>query len=525
MVKPSPPWLSLCSLLVRQLTALLTESVALLLWLDYFLHQCSIMNSSHGSETSLLARTSASDYGSDTTVEDIRKTSAVESRIRLKVDLRLCTIAGLLCSLNLLDSGIISSASVTSMPQDLNLTGDHYSIAIFIFTVSSIVFQLPSTILVRVVGPRLFFAVATFCFGLITFCTAFIQSWREMIVLRVLLGIAMSGIYPGLTYLISTWYTRKEQQLRFAFLQCGEVIVLATGSIVNFGLNQLDGHTKLRGWQWMFLVQGTITMFIGLVTYWWMVDFPEQSQKTFRFLTTEESSQAIVRIHLDRQDAQAPGPFRLRDVLVHFLDPKLYAFCVLFFLLNIVSTALSYFLPLILQSGMGFSSNQAILLSAPPYYYSVIPVLVSSLIGDRYRLRAPVIIFNAICLIVGFCMLGFPSQVIVRYIGTYLATGAYISNWAALSAYQANNITGQWKRATVAAAVSACTGLGGIAGSYIVRSTEAPRYMTAIWISIGSHVLMILVVLSCTVLFRWANRRQRRYGKVIEGVVGFRHTY
>jgi MFS family permease len=219
------------------------------------------------STTNLITDTSI-DESLDPNEEDVDKVPALETSLRRKVDLRLCTIAGLLCSLNLLDSGILSSASVTSMPQDLGLTGNRFSVSIFIFTVSSIVFQLPSTILVRVAGPRPFFATVTFCFGLITFCTAFIKSWQQMIVLRILLGIAMSGIYPGLTYLISTWYTRREQQLRFAFLQCGEVVVLASGSILNFGLNQLDGRSKFRGWQWMFLVQGAITMLIGLLTYW-----------------------------------------------------------------------------------------------------------------------------------------------------------------------------------------------------------------------------------------------------------------
>ena len=78
--------------------------------------------------------------------------------------------------------------------------------------------------------------------------TAFIQTWQQMIALRVLLGAAMSGIYPGLTYLISTWYPRREQQTRFAFLQMGEVTILATGGIVNFGLNQLDGRGGIAGW-------------------------------------------------------------------------------------------------------------------------------------------------------------------------------------------------------------------------------------------------------------------------------------
>lgn len=178
--------------------------------------------------------------------------TAMERRIRLKVDMRLCTIAGILCSLNLLDSGILSSASVTSMFEDLDLRGSRYSVSIFIFTIASVVAQLPCTVAVRVVGPRVWFALITFCFGLITLCTAFIQNWKQMIALRVLLGFAMSGIYPGLTYLISTWYTRTEQQLRFAFLQSGEVLALATGTIVNYALNRLDGKAGLRGWRWMF---------------------------------------------------------------------------------------------------------------------------------------------------------------------------------------------------------------------------------------------------------------------------------
>jgi MFS family permease len=368
--------------------------------------------------------------------------AAIERRLRLKVDLRLCSIAGILCSLNLLDSGVISSASVTSMLSDLHLDqGNRYSVSIFVFTIASIAFQLPSTIAVRTFGPRIWFAFITFCFGVITLCTAFVQTWRQMIALRVLLGISMSGIYPGLTYLISTYYTREEQQLRFAFLQSGEAIVLATGGIVNYGLNQLNGEHGLKGWQWMFVVQGTISMSLGIITFWWMVDFPENAHKSSHFLTKEESALAAYRIQKDRGDSQI-DPFTWSNVLRHAADPKVYGFCVMYFLLNLVSTSLSYFLPIILQGGMGFNTNKAILLSAPPYYYAVIPALLSSWVGDRFTLRGPVIIFNSICLIVGFCMLGLSSHVTVRYIGTYLATGSYVANWAALNAYQASNIVG-----------------------------------------------------------------------------------
>ncbi|KAL2869979.1 putative MFS transporter [Aspergillus lucknowensis] len=497
---------------------------------------------------SLVNQTVTGDHGSSP-----EEWKQLEASIRRKADLRLCTIAGILCSLNLLDSGILASASVTTMLDDLDLQGTRYSVSIFIFTVASIVFQLPCTVAVRWVGPRIWFAAITFCFGLITLCTAFVQTWRQMIAVRVLLGISMSGIYPGLTYLVSTWYTRREQQLRFAFLQSAEVAALATGYILNYGLNQLHGRAGMAGWRWMYLVQGLVSCVIGIMTYWWMVEFPENARNSFHFLSEPEAKLAAQRIQADRGDV-VPDPFAWGKVLVNFTDPKLYGLACLYFLLNLVSTALNYFLPQILVSGMGFSSNESILLSTPvrttpshrpsrashpdhttlptpnpwakPYFYSILPVLLTSFLGDTYRIRGPLITFNALCLIAGFLMFGLPSStsIPVRYIGTFLATGAYVSNWAALNAYMANNVVGQWKRATTAAAVAACNGLGSIAGSYIVRQQEAPGYVTAVWVSIGSHILMIGIVGMFTAGFYIHNSRQIR-GKVLQNTPGFRYTY
>jgi actin cytoskeleton-regulatory complex protein SLA1 len=116
---------------------------------------------------------------------------------------------------------------------------------------------------------------------------------------------------------------------------------------------------------------------------------PENSQNSFHFLSPEEIILAVSRINIDHGDGGSPSPFHPRtSILKHSLDPKPYAFCIFFFfLLNIVSTALSYFLPIILQSGMGFNPDNAILLSSLPYYYAVIPVLLSSYLADKYRTR------------------------------------------------------------------------------------------------------------------------------------------
>lgn len=172
---------------------------------------------------------------------------------------------------------------------------------------------------------------------------------------------------------------------------------------------------------------------IGLATYFWIVDFPEKAHLSFYFLSEEESKIAVSRIQKDRGDV-IPNPFIWSDVLKHFLDPKIYGFATQFFLLVSHDFDFSYEIPnrlmaelglhisfvllannvshsqfltsgmahvvLSLQSGMGFTENQAILLSAPvspddigtnqpnrtdfdkPYYYAALPVLLSSRIGD-----------------------------------------------------------------------------------------------------------------------------------------------
>lgn len=122
-------------------------------------------------------------------------------------------------------------------------------------------------------------------------------------------------------------------------------------------------------------------------------------------------------------------------------------------------------------------------------------------------------------------MLGFVNDASARYAGTFLATGSYVANWAALNAYLANNITGQWKRVFAAAATTAFNGAGGIAGAYIIRYNEAPKYPTAIWASIGSHILMILFVLAFSAHFLVANKQQAKGKRVLENTPAFRYTY
>lgn len=87
----------------------------------------------------------------------------------------------------------------------------------------------------------------------------------------------------------------------------------------------------------MFVVQGLITAVVGILTYWWIVDFPENAEKSFCFLDKADLQLAVARIQRDRGDVR-PNPFTWSEIFKHFLDPKIYGFSALFFLLNLVST-------------------------------------------------------------------------------------------------------------------------------------------------------------------------------------------
>lgn len=91
-------------------------------------------------------------------------------------------------------------------------------------------------------------------------------------------------------------------------------------------------------------------------------------------------------------------------------------------------------------------------------------------------------------------------------------------------AYQANNIRGQWKRAFCSASLVGLGGVGGIAGSLVFRSQDAPTYRPGIYAAIACNILVILLVCALSVYFTICNRKQARGQKVIEGQEGFRYT-
>jgi hypothetical protein len=116
-------------------------------------------------------------------------------------------------------------------------------------------------------------------------------------------------------------------------------------------------------------LEGTITVAFGLLAYFLIVDFPEDAHKSWKFLKEDEIQTVIDRINRDRQDV-VTSPFKLGSYLKNALDWKIWFFAANFGLTSVVTYAAAYFLPIVLQEGLGFSEAASECLSTPVRLYS-----------------------------------------------------------------------------------------------------------------------------------------------------------
>ncbi|KAL1959898.1 hypothetical protein VTO42DRAFT_566 [Malbranchea cinnamomea] len=447
-----------------------------------------------------------------------------QRKIVHRIDLRLVTICGLAYCISLMDRTNTSMAAIAGMNAELKLTvGTRYSVIVLVFFVTYVVFQPFATAVIRKIGPRIFISALVVSWGAILIGFGFVKNWHQMTALRALLGVMEAGFFPGTVYLLSCWYSRYELQKRYSLFYFIGAVAGSLSGILAFGLSQLDGKHGLGGWRWIFILEGVISATVGILCWIFIVDFPERGHEAWGFLSEKECAFVIRRLNRDRGDAN-PEPWNFKKFLRPALDLKVWGFATIFCYLTTVTYAIAYFLPIILTDGMGFGVGESQCLVAPPYFAAAILMFATSWFGDKYRTRGPVLAFNAIITLIGLPIMGFAKGNGVRYFGVFLTTAGANANIPASMAYQANNIRGQWTRAFASASLVGMGGVGGIAGSLVFRSQDAPEYIPGIWAAITSQLLVLVTVALLSVYFWYCNRKADRGEMVIEGSETFRYT-
>jgi len=136
-------------------------------------------------------------------------------------------------------------------------------------------------------------------------------------------------------------------------------VASAFSGILAYGIMQAGGHDNLDGWSWIFIVEGCITCVLACLGYIFLVGFPDtvNPKKFWNFLNERELKFIIDRVEEDRADAHLDA-FNLKSYLASGLDPKVWAFAMMFLDTTTITYSFAYFLPIILRDGMGFVSTK-----------------------------------------------------------------------------------------------------------------------------------------------------------------------
>lgn len=233
---------------------------------------------------------------------------AREKRLVRKLDCTLMPTIWVLYLFNYLDRNNIAQAKLDHFERDLGLKGTDFNTAVSILNVGYMLMQLPSNMLLTKVRPSLYIPFWVCVWSCVSAATAGVHSYQGLVAVRFFLGLAEAPFFPGVFYLLSCWYTKKELALRTAILYSGLVLATAFSGLIAAGVFAgLDGTHGLRGWQWLFIITGAASLSFGIAAFFFVPDYPGAATGSARWLFTEDelslATQRILRQQVSNQES------------------------------------------------------------------------------------------------------------------------------------------------------------------------------------------------------------------------------
>ena len=299
---------------------------------------------------------------------------------------RLLPLLVLLYLVNYLDRVNVGFAALT-MNADLGLSSAAYGLGAGLFFIGYFVFEVPSNVVLHKVGARIWIARIMVTWGLVASATAFVQGELSFYVVRVLLGIAEAGFFPGVLLYLTYWFPRPERArivaLTFLAVPLSSVIGSPLSSVLIQHGEGLLGFDA--GWRSMFFVEGIPAVLLGIAVLFLLPDRPSRA----RWLTPAEA--AALEQHLAAEDAEEVGrEVPTREALT---DPRVLALGVVYFGIVFGLYVLAFFLPQVVegfqeQFGTTFSLLEVGLVTAVPYAFAAVAMVLWARHSDRTGERA-----------------------------------------------------------------------------------------------------------------------------------------
>ncbi|KAJ5971525.1 Major facilitator superfamily domain general substrate transporter [Penicillium vulpinum] len=428
-------------------------------------------------------------------------------RIRKKTDRNILVILTWVYFLQVLDKGVLGTASIFGLQKDAGLVGSQYSLVSSIAPIAQIAWQPFSAWLIVKVPPRILMPSMVLCWGIAAASTAACNSFAGLVTVRFFLGLFEAGCLPLFTILTGQWYRRVEQPLRVSFWNSMNGTATMVASALSYGLGHIPSEV-LKPWQIIFLVVGLVTIVSAPVVYWRL----DNDITTARFLTEYERRQGVERLRANHTGT-ASYDFDWSQVVEVVLDPKSWLWIIMALLPNMGSAMTSTFGPLIVQ-GFGFDAFDTSLLNIPFGAMQTIVILASCWCAYKLKLKSAVIITFMIPVVVGIAILyALPHDVSKNQgpllLAYYLCAFLFAANPLLLSWVVANT-AGAAKTSTTMALYQAGTSAGALAGPLLFTAEQAPSYLPGIRAVLGIFIALIgLVVIQVFNLF-WLNKQHSK---------------
>ncbi|KAL4800866.1 major facilitator superfamily domain-containing protein [Aspergillus venezuelensis] len=450
---------------------------------------------------------------------------AERRKLLRKLDLRLLPTLSFLYLMCSLDKSNAGNAKLFGLLEDIGMTSTQFNLALMYFFFTYGLCEPVSNIILRRLGPKVWFPVIVCAWGLITTLTCHVHNYGSFIVIRLLLGMTEAGLYPGSYFILSMWYTPKELGTRMAIFYGANTAAGAFGGVIAYGVGNLDGNMGWRAWRWLFLIEGVITVFAGVCCLVLLPRFPHQykDRKTW-WLTSEELDYAHLRVKYANGPDTSTYTFRWSDVVSAAKDRKTYLMMMMFWWGGSIPTySLSYTLPTMVKN-LGYTAVKAQALTTPPYIFATVVCVLIGWLSDKYQKRYIMIMIAYSIGLIGIIILWItthhPSIPGASYFAIFLAAAGYAAQAPIVGAWTSVNTPNPSKRAAAIGILMLFGSVGGGSiGSNIYLDEQAPVYPLGFGFSVGATVLGAMIPAT---LHWWLMRREnaRREGVDVQQVKG-----
>lgn len=371
-----------------------------------------------------------------------------------KITLRLIPFIFICYIVNQIDRTNISFAKLQFVG-DLGLSEAAYGLGAGLFFIGYVLFEVPSNLILHKIGARKTLIRVMIFWGLMSMATCLVRTSVQLYIVRFLLGVAEAGFFPGIIYYLSLWYPSSRRARIISLFVMGIPFAgIISSPVSGLILQFLADAGGLRGWQWMFLIEGAPAVLLGVAAIWMLIDHPKEAP----WLSSREKQTVDDDLRTDAAARPGQPHEGLREAV---REPKVYVAAAVYFAIICGTNALILWMPTIIKEAGVNDLSTVGLFATIPWITAAIGMYLIGLSSDRMMERRWHVVGSILAMALSFLLLlKFAGNLpIVIVLLAVAATGIYSAVsifWTIPSAYLSG--------AAAAGGIAFISSIGGVGG-------------------------------------------------------------